>query len=173
MDDAISAFSAKARQYCAFVEDTRATNSWIFAQACLTEALGLYHLALRLPEVAPARGDLLEGINHEDWTVVRENLARRISRDLYWMVFEPLVSEPPEPVVGSLTDDLADIWRDLKPGVEAIGSGTTDSIRDVVWHWRSSFESHWGNHAVSAIGALHALCFGAFADTSRPPLTIE
>lgn len=46
MDDAISAFSAKARQYCAFVEDTRATNSWIFAQARLTEVLGLYRLAL-------------------------------------------------------------------------------------------------------------------------------
>ncbi|MBN8732574.1 MAG: DUF5063 domain-containing protein [Acidobacteria bacterium] len=173
MDDAIGAFTAKARQYCAFVEDTRATNSWIFAQTCLSEVLGLYHLALRLPEVEPASGVLLEDIDHQTSTAVRENLARRIAQDSYWMVGEPLESEPPEPVVGLLSDDLADIWRDLKPGVEAIGGGTPDLIPDVVWHWRFSFETHWGHHAVSAIGALHALCSGAFADASRPPRTPE
>lgn len=102
MDDAIGAFAAKALQYCAFVDDSRATNSWVFAQVCLTEVLGLYQLALQLPEVAPRSGNLLERINHEAWAAVRTNLARHMARDCCWEVFQPLVVEPPEPVVGSL-----------------------------------------------------------------------
>jgi Domain of unknown function (DUF5063) len=92
MDDAISAFGAKARLYCAFVEDSRATDSWTFAQVCLTEVLGLYQLALQLPELAPGSGNLLEDINHEAWAAVRANLATHLARDCYWEVFEPLLS---------------------------------------------------------------------------------
>lgn len=101
MDDAIGAFTTKARQYCAFVEDSRATNSRILAQSCLNELLGLYQLALRLPAVEPASGKLLERVDHEVWASVQQNLVRRIAQDCYWMVFEPLESEPSEPVVAS------------------------------------------------------------------------
>ena len=42
------------------------------------------------------------------------------------------------------------------------------SLDDVIWHWSSSFETHWGQHAVGAIAALNALCFGQFPDLNRP-----
>ncbi len=168
MDDTINAFTAQARRYCAFIEDIPAPNSWTFAQGCLTELLGLYQLALHLPEVAPGNRGSLERINHETWAAVRENLGRQLARDYYWAIFEPLELEKPEPICGSLSDDLADIWRDLKPGVAAIDTGTTTLISDVVWHWRFSFETHWGHHAANAITALHAVSFGAFADEGRP-----
>lgn len=138
MDDATSAFTAEAPQSCEFVEGSRASNTWTFAQVFLTEVLGLYQLALQLPEVVPGSRNLLEGKSHEAWATVRENLVRSLARDCYWEVFERLVSEPPERVVGLLSDDLADTWRDLKPGVEAIDGAAAGLIRDVVWHWRFS-----------------------------------
>jgi hypothetical protein len=42
------------------------------------------------------------------------------------------------PVVASLADDIADIYRDLKKGFALLGS------RDgAVWEWRHGFEHHW------------------------------
>src|SRR5271166_6881339 len=171
MDDAISTFTALARSYCSFIEDSAAPNSWVFAQTCLTQLLCLYQAALLLPETGPENADLLERIKHETWSTVRQNVERKLARDHYWEVFEPLEQDKPEPVVGSLSDDLADIWRDLSPGVAAIDSLKPSSVCDVVWSWRNSFEIHWGHHAASAIAALHALCFGQFADEGRPPFT--
>ena len=72
------------------------------------------------------------------------------------------------PVAGSLSDDLADIWRDLKLGLLAMESDAADRSADIAWHWRFSFESHWAQHAAGAIGGLNALCYGQFADPNRP-----
>ena len=171
MDDPIREFTAQARTYCSFIEDGHAPNSWIFAQRCLTQLLCLYHLALQLPEIAPASEDLFENIKQDAWNAVRENIAKTLARDYYWEVFEPLEQDQPEPVLGSLSDDLADIWRDLKPGVAMMETGSAALVSDVVWQWRISFETHWGQHAATAIAALHAICFGPFADLSRPTLT--
>ncbi len=167
MDDPIGAFTAEARRHCSLIEDSSAPNSRVFAQACLTQVLRLYEAALLLPEVTVESVDLLEGIKHAEWNAVRENVARRLARDYYWEVFEPLEREKPDPLLGSLSDDLADIWRDLLPGLRAIDNVRTTSITDVLWHWRDSFETHWGHHAAGAIAARHALCFGEFADSSR------
>lgn len=170
MNDPTSLFTAQASDYCSLIEDGPAPNSWIFAQACLMQLLLLYQLALQLPEAGPASDDLLPRIEHEAWNLVRENIAKRLARDYYWAVFEPLEQELPDALVGSLSDDLADIWRDLKPGLALIDIGTKNSPNDIVWEWRLSFETHWGTHAVGAISALHALCFGSYADVSRPTL---
>lgn len=136
------------------------------AQACLTQVLRLYEHALRLPEIDAE--NLLTRVDHEAWQRMRAHLGRRLARDYYWETFEPLEQEKPEPVVASLSDDLADIWCGIKPGVAEIDCAKQTSISDAVWHWRSSFESHWGHHGALAIFALHAVCFGQFADISRP-----
>ncbi len=170
MPESTRAFCTQARSYCSFIEDSPATNSRAFAQVCLTHLLGLYQLALQLPDVEPESSHLPEEINYEKWNVVRKKIAGRLTRDYYWVVFEPFEHEQPEPVCGSLSDDLADIWRDLKPGVAVIDCPTPTSVSAFAWHWRFSFESHWGRHAASAITALHAHCFGQPADESGSEL---
>jgi hypothetical protein len=55
--------------------------------------------------------------------------------------------------LGSIADDLADTWRDLKQGLLALESGSPEA--DVVFSWRHDFTSHWGRHAVNALAALH------------------
>jgi hypothetical protein len=167
VDDAIRAFVEEAGGYCLLIESNESSNSWTFAQACLSRLLRLYDSALHLPELEPETQSLLSGISHEEWESMREHVGRKLARDYYWEIFEPLEEQKPEPVAGSLSDDLADIWRDLKPGLREC-NGTVVAIQDIVWQWRFSFETHWGHHAAGAIAALHALCFGQFADVNRP-----
>ncbi len=167
MNERVKEFTAQARAYCSLIESGHAPNSWMFAQECLLHLLPLYHLALQLPEVEPASKNVLDSIEHKTWNLVREPIAKRLGRDQYWAVFEPLEQEMPGALAGSLSDDLADIWRDLKPGLMAVDAGAPIPYDDIVWEWRFSFETHWGAHAVGAIAALHGLCFGPYADGNR------
>ena len=61
---------------------------------------------------------------------------------------------PPEKaVVGSLADDIADIYRDVVSGLRAFQSGLR---AEAIWEWGFNFRDHWGRHATEAIKALHA-----------------
>ena len=76
-----------------------------------------------------------------------------LQRRHYASHFDPWALEE-GPVVSDVVDDLLDIYLELKNGLatlEAVG------WREAAWHWRESFVSHWGRHAVSALSALHNL----------------
>ena len=173
MDEQITAFLAEVRHYCVVMETDAADDSRAFAQRCLILVLRLYERVLFLPNVEPETTHGLDLISHEAWKAQRERIIRKLSRDYYWCVFEPFEPQKPESMVGSISDDLADIWRDLKAGLTEIDSGKATSISDAVWHWRFSFETHWAQHAAGAIVALTALCFGQFADTNSAEETTE
>jgi hypothetical protein len=168
VDHPISEFAMEAHRYCLLIEDGSFPNWWEFAQACLTQLMRLNQAALLLPEVESKGVKLLERIEHERWNAIRESIAARLAQDYYWEIFNPLEREEPRPLLGSLSDDLAGIWHDLSCGLAVTGSEKTSLARDIVWHWRFSFETHWEKHAVDAIGALHALSFGNLADGSGP-----
>ena len=57
-------------------------------------------------------------------------------------------------IVGSLADDLADTYFDLKEGLALQEAGETEPSR-VIWEWRFSFDIHWGEHALSALRSLY------------------
>ena len=62
--------------------------------------------------------------------------------------------DDPELLTGSLADDLTGVYLDLKSGLDQLRSGVPN--RDVIWEWRFTFWSHWGEHAVNALRIIHA-----------------
>lgn len=74
--------------------------------------------------------------------------------DLYWEVFDP--TKDSEAIRGSLADDIADVYRDIKEG---LGCQDLDLALqgDAIWEWRVGFYSHWGKHAIDALRTIHFL----------------
>jgi hypothetical protein len=108
----------------------------------------LYAAALSLPAVEPT-DDAKPARSPEppsNWQGFEEF-------DTYWGVFDPYKLD--EPVAGSLSDDLLDVYRDVRRGLALWESGHDASA---IWEWRFSFESHWGDHAADALRALHRAC---------------
>ncbi len=157
MDQLIDLFEDLARRYCKLLEDQTPIGASLFARECLILLLRLYDGAMRLPDTVARQEDAPQ-ISHETWKSMFDSISAGMpGRDCYWTVFEPLEPNPPSPVVGSLADDLADIWRNLKSGLLLIDHRGPNCRSSAVWEWRFSFESHWGRHAVEAITVLHAL----------------
>lgn len=69
-------------------------------------------------------------------------------------VFDP--TKDREAIYGSLADDIADIYRDLKEGLVLHHSGLA-SPNDILWDWRLGFYSHWGKHSMDALRTIHFL----------------
>jgi hypothetical protein len=93
----------------------------------------------------------------EQWSDFFQRLGRHLgSYDAYRFVFDPYDLES-EPVGGRLSDDLADIYRDLCEGLDLHDSGHTD---EAFWQWRFGFDSHWGRHAAHSLYALYAIRIG-------------
>jgi hypothetical protein len=58
-----------------------------------------------------------------------------------------------EVVWSELADDLADIWEDLRRGLSLFEQ---DHVVEAVWEWKNSFDTHWGQHLLSAQRAIHS-----------------
>jgi hypothetical protein len=160
------AFKTAAEKYCVLFESEPAdADQW--AEAVLSALAQVYAAAHRLPgfglsEDAPHIPDSLD-VTTEEWRAVFGVVSRALGpQEAYWAYFDP--SEPQNcderPIFHSLADDLADIYRDIKPGLRAWETGDDRYLETIVFDWKTPlFGSHWGLHAVSAMRALHPIAF--------------
>jgi len=58
-----------------------------------------------------------------------------------------------------LWDDLADIYRDLKEGLDLFAIATSDAQSAAIGNWRFGYECHWGRHLMRALVTVHEICF--------------
>lgn len=154
-------FSDEARRFVAWADGRTAKE--LSAPLALRRVVALYAAALELPQpwserVSPGASDdppeLVERLG-----IVR-NRAAAIPLQHYSEIFSPLVMTD-EPVVGDLADDLVAIYRHVSRGLNLVDAGCID---DAIWEWAFNFQLHWGEHASSAIRALH--CYLSREDPS-------
>lgn len=145
----MNAFIEIAKKYISWVEDKNRTSSDDL-QYVHDLLLSLYASAFTLqyyPEVAELEEPRMD---HEEWKSIRQSF-NHLPFDYYQEVFDPLDLSDNSPVTASLSDDLADIYKDLKPAIIAYDKGKVREAEDYV---KRSFEIHWSEHAISALKAI-------------------
>ncbi len=179
----LSAFADLAEVYCRLVDSRRTMDGLDFIHRLHLVLAALYSAGLRLPPTSVLykdsdAGDVSElhdaGRVREEaepaqmtqWHDLYSGLNDFLGENTYYRkVFDPFESEEDNPeVIGSLADDIADIYRDLARGLQEWRSSNSGGA---LWEWRFRFEHHWGEHATSALRALH--CRAARHDTWFPP----
>ncbi len=140
-------FFHSAVHYCSIIENFDSNQVHKNLKALLVALIDLYSKALYLPEVEPENDEVTDS----DISVPQINFNQY---ELYWEVFNPYVLE--EPVGASLSDDILDIYKDLKKGIHLFEK---NEHIEAIWIWKFEFEIHWGSHAVDAIRALHSAKF--------------
>ncbi len=94
-------------------------------------------------EVKDIPNDLIRAVYHR---------FSKLPFNAYGECFDPHIVPPEEPSIGSLVDDLGDIYHDVKRGLQHFDAGFTEQA---IWHWQFHFRHHWGRHLVNALRALH------------------
>lgn len=145
----VASFVAEARQFCDFMRKAPGVPLAKRLAAARQRLLSLYDAGSRLPHVEPPAG-VDAGPNPgapEGWIGFDKF-------ETYWEVFDPYVDDAP--VVGSLSDDLLDVYFDVRRGLELWDREVPMSA--AIWEWRFHFDIHWGDHAIDALRALHRAC---------------
>lgn len=151
--DSVKAFAAQAKVFEHWLLDgTDAQGD--AAREALVRLWALYAAGLELPDSSSAElasANDVERLSDDEGLRALE-ACKRLPFDTYSEIYNPTIVPPEEPVVGSLSDDLTDIYRDVAAGLRAYEKGERAAA---VWEWRFGLHSHWGAHATNAIRALH------------------
>lgn len=82
-------------------------------------------------------------------------LGRKLGpSSVYWLIFNPLKME--DRVAGSLADDFADIYGNLKPGLIGYMKGGRNRRNAAIGEWRLH-RPHWERHATNALRVLQEI----------------
>ncbi|MBR7747363.1 DUF5063 domain-containing protein [Undibacterium baiyunense] len=151
MESPLKNFAEVARKFCAWAE-TQPVSTENEVKTAIELLANLSSAILATSNLG--FGEDLEGerISDEEWRVTYNRFGF-LPFNYYSTFFNPANVGKEEPVIGDLADDLADIYRDLKAGFWLYDRG---HVKEAVWEWRQSFQTHWGRHATGALYALHA-----------------
>jgi hypothetical protein len=139
-------FAVRARAFLEFVNRAGTLALPDRLLAVRSQLVDVYTAALSLPLVELA----------EDVDAQTSPIPPRLDfgeHDEYWEVFDPYIEA--EALIGSLSDDVSDVYADLARGLVLWTAGKRDAA---VWEWRFAFDTHWGDHAIDALRALHRAC---------------
>lgn len=111
----------------------------------------LYRALTQLIVLAPCLSeDCADHGPYDDGTEVAETQYRRVYEKAASLVetqFYDCTWPDGEVTTADTADDLADIYRDLKPGLLLWKRGREEDRRGAVWAWRIGHRAHWGAHA--------------------------
>jgi hypothetical protein len=153
---AVEQFPLLAREYCQFLEQSDGCGRTTLVQEISVRFARLIEVGMRLPSVEPTADDVkpeaeTSSTRTEEWKQLWGKLREVLGNlEGYWEVFDPTGKE--EPVNGSLANDVAEVYEDLKESLRLLE--TNASLSDIYWQWRFDFREHWGRHAASALRVL-------------------
>lgn len=151
MTETISRFASFAQDLCSCVEELPSKAGGAADLRRLRILLADIHAALlRLPEGFDESAPDPEGVSSEERRAIILRL-KGLPFNHYREILDPFTDK--EAVMGSLADDLADIYCDIQDGFEILKAGHPVGA---AWQWRNQFQWHWGEHLTGAQRAIHS-----------------
>lgn len=150
-------FVTVAAEYCGFIERSREVGKQSFVDTALKILPLLYLKASLLPECELMGEDDLETfVTEDDYEYVRRSIAKVLgAQDDYLEVFHPDMAYSDTPIKKCISEDLADIYQDLKDFIGVFQSGLNVTMNDSLCVCREHFAEFWGQRLVNTMRALH------------------
>ena len=150
-------FVTVAAEYCALIEHTRQMERVSFVDTALKILPLLYLKASLLPAIElMGEGDLEAFVTEGDYEIVRSSVADILGEhDDYLEVFLPDMAYSDTPIKRTVSEDLADIYQDLKDFICVFQLGLNMTMNDSLYVCKEHFEEFWGQRLVNTMRALH------------------
>src|SRR6185503_18101300 len=100
----------------------------------------IYALSHQLPDVELADDDSVEGYQGEIISPMGKINKLLGGYDLYTEVFDPVTDT--DALKTTLSDDLSDIYTDLKRPLKKYDTGEEQNQRIAIWEWKFNMQIH-------------------------------
>ena len=154
-------FVAVANEYCKYAEHASQLKGDELLRILQRILPLMYIKASLLPALEPFFEDGNEKfVTESDWTVIHETLRKKFgTADDYLEVFDEKTNETEGPVTSSISENMADIYQDIKDFLLLYQTGTAEVMSDALWECRMNFENFWGQKLVNAMRAIHKFIY--------------
>jgi hypothetical protein len=99
-------------------------------------------------------------VTEADWTKVHDTLREKFgTADDYLEVFDDKISDTEGPVTSSISENMADIYQDIKNFLLLYQTGTDEVMNDAIWECRLNFETLWGQKLLNSMRAIHRFIY--------------
>lgn len=154
-------FVAVANEYCKYTEhaaDLKGDELLRIMQRILPL---MYLKASLLPQLNPFFEDGNEKfVTESDWTGIQETLKEKFgTANDYLEVFDEKINDSEGPVLSSISENMADIYQDMKDFLLLYQTGTSEVMNDAVWECRLNFETFWGQKLLNSMRAIHKFIY--------------
>ncbi len=159
-------FVTVAAEYCGFIERSRGADKQSFVATALKILPLLYLKASLIPECeCIGEGDLETFVTEDDYEYVRRSVADVLgAQDDYLEVFLPDMAYSDTPIKKCISEDLADIYQDLKDFIGVFQLGLNVTMNDSLFVCKEHFAEFWGQRLVNTMRALHDVKYHASND---------
>lgn len=150
-------FATVAREYCVFAESTAKYTKEDYLRVASRLLPLLYIKASLLPETQSlSDDDLPEIVDYETYETVRRGIHDRLTRhDDYITAFKDDFQYSETPVAASISEDMADVYQDIRNFCEQYSCGEDAVMNDAMALIIEKFRTYWGQKATNALCAIH------------------
>ena len=156
---AVIEFVTVAAETCLFLENAteQTREDFIVKSVKILPLLYLKASLVQIPEVV--FDDVPERfVTEEDYLYVKEKVEQLLGADdSYLEVFHPDMAISDTPIAVFVSENLADIYQELKDFAANYQTIDTDIMNDALVACLKAFGEHWGQKALNALRALHAV----------------
>lgn len=150
-------FVTVAAEVCGFLEKAEGQKRDEFTDKLL-KLLPLLYLKVQLiPPCEYIEDAFLENyVTEETYEIIRMNMAGVLTdKDDYLEVFLPDMQYSDTPIKKCISEDLADIYQDLKDFIFIFQLGLNETMNDALVRCQQNFQLFWGQRLVNTLRALH------------------
>ncbi len=154
-------FVTIAVEFCAFLEKENSLdkNEWIGRMLKILPLM--YVKASMLPEYElEDEIDLENFVKEEDYARVLNVIANILEEeDVYLDVFMEEMKYSDIPISSTVSEDIADIYQDVRNFVSVYQYGIEDSMAQAIAVCSQNFKTFWGQKLVNTLRPLHNILY--------------
>ncbi len=164
-------FVTVVAEYCSFLENSNQQETKSFLEK-MTKIIPLLYLKTSL---LPAFDTILEEeiqqfVTEDEYEFVRGQVIAVIGQyDEYLEVFHPDMQYSDSPVLATVSEDLSDVYQDLKDMIANFQSADFQIMNDALANCIEHFQNFWGQKLLNALRALHNILYSGadFEDSGK------
>ena len=162
-------FVTVAVQYCDYLENLESITEDELTDK-LTKLLPLLYLKTALVSETEMINDEDEpetAVTETDYNYIMSKIYNiYLNNDTYLEVFMQDMKYSETPIAASISEDLADIYQDLKNFATIFERGITENMNDALYVCMENFKTYWGQKLVNVLRALHSLKYNTIEISS-------
>lgn len=150
-------FVAVANEYCKYAEHASELRGDEILKIMQRLLPLMYLKASLLPSLEPVFEDGNEKfVTEADWNRIHDAIRFKLgTTDSFSPEMSQQLDDSDIPVPVTISENMADIYQDIKDFILLYQTGTGEVMNDAVWECRMNFETIWGEKLLNTLRAVH------------------